>query len=159
MLALELNSVSLKMRNKLTLVFAIALFARFQESTQERSNQYAIRFLESMQEPRYEYDQCGGAFFYGSSVCQSGLTCYKRSQWYSQCMRACPTGAGWDCENGNDDLVTILFSTDRQISWKLKTGWKLLSFQLFCNYCIIYFKYVILLAFALSIKYQVCVFL
>lgn len=61
-----------------------------------------------------EYGQCGGKKIYliiffinfsknfiigdgygGSRTCSGGLTCYKQHQWYSQCLKSCPSG--WDC--------------------------------------------------------------
>ena len=34
----------------------------------------------------------------GGKKCDSGLNCYAQSQYYSQCLKACPSG--WQCSSG-----------------------------------------------------------
>lgn len=43
-----------------------------------------------------QYGQCAGGSMSGG-CCAGGLTCFRQSQWYSQCLTACPSG--WECEN------------------------------------------------------------
>ena len=40
----------------------------------------------------------------GGKKCDSGLTCYSQTQYYSQCLKACPTG--WQCSTGGGATST-----------------------------------------------------
>merc|ERR550517_349077 len=42
------------------------------------------------------YAQCAGGNS-NPSCCSGGASCMKQSEWYSQCLMACP--AGWECES------------------------------------------------------------
>jgi len=43
--------------------------------------------------------QCDGALFNGVGCCQSGLQCFRQSQYFSQCLPSCPEGGteSWEC--------------------------------------------------------------
>ena len=43
------------------------------------------------------YEQCAGEG-YGTFLCNPGLTCFRRSKWYSSCQYSCPRNQGWECE-------------------------------------------------------------
>lgn len=43
-----------------------------------------------------QYGQCAGGQV-APTCCQSGLTCFKQSMYYSQCLSACPQEGGWEC--------------------------------------------------------------
>jgi len=42
----------------------------------------------------------GGEWFHGPTSCcpETGLRCFKRHEFYSQCLPSCPLGLGWQCE-------------------------------------------------------------
>jgi len=42
------------------------------------------------------YGQCGGIGYSGSVNCISGLSCFVKDAYYSQCLTSCPTG--WHCQ-------------------------------------------------------------
>lgn len=46
-----------------------------------------------------EWSQCGGNSA-SSDCCTSGLTCFKKDNWYSQCRLTCPDEQGWECNEG-----------------------------------------------------------
>ncbi|CAF0857974.1 unnamed protein product [Didymodactylos carnosus] len=41
------------------------------------------------------YEQCGGIGYTGSTQCDGGLQCFRRTEWFSSCQTSCP--AGWEC--------------------------------------------------------------
>ncbi len=43
------------------------------------------------------YEQCAGEGF-RPLPCNPGLTCFRRSKWYSSCQYSCPRQLGWECE-------------------------------------------------------------
>merc|ERR1711981_626909 len=47
------------------------------------------------------WGQCGGSGM-ADTCCEEGTQCYKASQWYSQCLTACPTG--WACNGRRRNL-------------------------------------------------------
>ena len=51
-----------------------------------------------------EWGQCGGMNYQGSTVCDAGLVCVKKDDWYSQCLKAAtsqaPLSAGTVAEWG-----------------------------------------------------------
>lgn len=46
-----------------------------------------------------EWSQCGGLTYTGSTQCEPGTHCFRENQWYSQCLRLCPSG--WECNKVN----------------------------------------------------------
>lgn len=46
-----------------------------------------------------QWGQCGGLGYKGSTVCDSGFSCFRQNAWYSQCLTSCPTSCCWDCQN------------------------------------------------------------
>jgi hypothetical protein len=46
-----------------------------------------------------EYGECTGG-----KKCDSGLNCYAQTQYYSQCLKACPSG--WQCSSGGATPTT-----------------------------------------------------
>jgi hypothetical protein len=46
-----------------------------------------------------EYGECTGG-----RKCDSGLNCYAQTQYYSQCLKACPSG--WQCSSGGGAAST-----------------------------------------------------
>ena len=46
-----------------------------------------------------EYGECTGGL-----KCDSGLNCYAQHQYYSQCLKACPSG--WQCSSGGGASTT-----------------------------------------------------
>lgn len=43
------------------------------------------------------YGQCAGGNSGSPSCCVGGASCMRQSEWYSQCLMACPSG--WECES------------------------------------------------------------
>lgn len=43
-----------------------------------------------------EWQQCGGSAE-SYTCCRSGLSCFKKDDWYSQCRTTCPEDATWEC--------------------------------------------------------------
>lgn len=43
------------------------------------------------------YEQCAGEGF-GVRPCDAGLTCFRRTKFFSSCQYECPRNQGWECE-------------------------------------------------------------
>jgi len=50
------------------------------------------------------YAQCAGN---GTPTCCSSGSCFKQSEYYSQCLDACPTDGSWEC-NDTDDTSPVV---------------------------------------------------
>jgi len=66
-------------------------------------------------------DQCDGALFSGVNCCQSGLQCFRQSQYFSQCLETCPEGGDepWECSE-SEGCVGLQEQCDGEYYWGAK---------------------------------------